>query len=115
MDDLEYFKELAVDIQHSEIKIPIMDIELNLSVKYFLNDSGVGYCSLLINKIHASGMKGNIEAAAVESYVGRSIFIFLSELDNGLKLITVPALFENQSCFDEKIDLSNFIVNAILS
>ncbi|MCZ7358122.1 MAG: hypothetical protein O8C66_09400 [Candidatus Methanoperedens sp.] len=112
MDDLDYFKELAADIQHSEINIPIMDIELTLSVKYFLNDSGVGYCSLLINKIHASGLKGNIEAAAAEAYVGRSIFIFLSELDDGLKLITVPALFEKQSCLDEKIYLANFIVNA---
>jgi hypothetical protein len=57
-------------------------------------------------------MKGNIEAAAVEAYVGRSIFIFLSELENGRKLITVPALFEKQSCLDKKIDLSNFIINA---
>jgi hypothetical protein len=40
MDHLGNFKELAADIQHSEIKIPIMDIELTLSVKYFLNDSG---------------------------------------------------------------------------
>jgi hypothetical protein len=112
MDELEGFREVAADKKDSENKIPIMRIELTLNVRYFLNNSGVGYCSLLISRVEGKGLEGKIESEAAGAYVGRSIFIFLSELDNGMKLITVPALFEKQPCFDDNLDLSNFIVNA---
>jgi len=112
MDILAGFEELAVDKQHSEITVPVMHLELLLSVRYFLNRSGVGYCGLLINAVNGKGLRGSIEAAAAKAYIGRTIFVFLSELDDGKKLITVPALFEKEPSFDEKIDLSGLIINA---
>jgi len=111
MDILEGFEEIVVDTQHSEIKIPIMHVELFLNVRYFLNSSGVGYCGLLIQEVKGKGLMGMIEAAAAKAYVGRTILVFLSELDNGKKLITIPALFEKEASFDEKVDLSNLIIN----
>ncbi len=104
------FEELVVDKQHSEIKIPIMHVELSFNVRYFLG-KGVGYCRLLINGVNGKGLRGCIEAAAAKSYVGRTIFVFLSELDGGKKLITVPALFEKEPTFDGKVDLSGLIIN----
>lgn len=105
------FEELVVDKQHSEIKLPIMHVELSLSVGYFLNNSGAGYCSLLINGVQGKGLAGMIEAAAAKAYVGRTIFVFLSELEDGKKLITVPALFEKEPAFDSDVDLSGLVIN----
>ena len=110
MDILDAFEELVVDKKRSEIKIPIMHVELSLSVRYFLG-KGVGYCGLLINGVNGKGLRGCIEAAAAKAYVGRTIFVFLSELEDGKKLITVPALFEKEPSFDEKVDLSELIIN----
>lgn len=107
---LNGFEELAVDKQHSEIKIPLLHVELSLSVRYFLG-KGVGYCGLLIKDVKGNGLRGCIEAAAAKAYVGRTIFVFLSELDDGRQLITVPALFEKEPSFDVKVDLSELIVN----
>ncbi|MDP2753253.1 MAG: hypothetical protein Q8P40_02550 [Nitrospirota bacterium] len=107
---LNGFEELAVDKQRSEIKIPLMHVELSLSVRYFLG-KGVGYCGLLINGVKGKGLRGCIEAAAAKAFIGRTIFVFLSELDDGNKLITVPALFEKKPSFDGKIDLSELIIN----
>ena len=106
MEILDGFLELEVDKQHSDIRLPIMHVELTLKVRYFTNGSGVGYCSLLIDGVRGKGLTGMIEAAAAKSYVGRTILVFLSELNNGKKLITVPALFEKQPTFDGKLDLS---------
>lgn len=110
MDILDGFEELAVDKQHSEIKIPVMHVELSLSVGYFLNSSGVGYCGLSINGVNGKGLRGCIEATAARAYIGRTIFIFLSEFDDGKKLITVPALFEKEPSFDRGVDMSDFII-----
>ncbi len=107
---LNDFEELAVDKQHSEIKLPVMHVELSLSVRYFLG-KGAGYCGLLIKDVKGNGLRGMIEAAAAKAYVGRTIFVFLSELDDGKKLITVPALFEKEPSFDEKVDLSELVIN----
>ncbi len=107
---LNGFEELVVDKQYSEIKMPIMHVELSFNVRYFLG-KGVGYCGLLINGVNGKGLRGSIEAAAAKSYVGRTIFVFLSELDSGKKLITVPALFEKEPTFDGKVDLSELIIN----
>src|SRR3989304_3140645 len=108
MDILDGFLELEVDKQHSEIRLPIMHVELSMKVRYFTNDSGVGYCGLLIEEVRGKGLTGMIEAAAAKSYIGRTILVFLSELENGRKLITVPSLFEKQPTFDGVMDLSNF-------
>jgi len=108
MDILDGFLELEVDKQHSEIRLPIMHVELSLKVRYFVNNSGVGYCGLLIEDVRGKGLTGMIEAAAAKSYIGRTILVFLSELENGKKLITVPSLFEKQPTFNGKMDLSNF-------
>ena len=108
---LKGFEELAVDKQQSEIKVPVMHVELSLSVRYFLNSAGVGYCGLLINGVEGKGLTGMIEAAAVRAYVGRTIFVFLSELEDGKKLITVPALFEKEPSFDSNVDLSGLVIN----
>ncbi len=108
---LNGFEEITVDKQHSEIKICVMHIELSLKIRYFKNKSGVGYCGLLINGIKGNGLRGKVEAAAAKVYVGRTIFIFLSDMDDGKKLVTVPALFEKEPSFDRKSDLSNFIIN----
>ena len=51
MDILDGFLELEVDKQHSEIRLPIMHVELSMKVRYFTNDSGVGYCGLLIEEV----------------------------------------------------------------
>ena len=107
MDILDGFLELEVDKQHSEIRLPIMHVELSMKVRYFTNDSGVGYCGLLIEEVRGKGLTGMIEAAAAKSYIGRTILVFLSELENGRKLITVPSLFEKQPTFNGKIDLSD--------
>ncbi|MFA4935326.1 MAG: hypothetical protein WC568_05775 [Candidatus Methanoperedens sp.] len=107
---LNGFEELVVDKQHSEIKMPIMHVELSFNVRYFLG-KGMGYCGLLINGVNGKGLRGCIEAAAAKAYVGRTIFVFLSELDGGKKLITVPALFEKEPAFDGNVDLSGLIIN----
>ena len=106
MDILDGFEELAVDDQHSDIRMSIMHVELSLKVRYFTNGAGVGYCGLMIADVRGKGLRGMIEAAAAKTYLGRTIFVFLSELDNGKKLITVPALFEKEPTFDGKVDLS---------
>jgi hypothetical protein len=105
------FLELEVDKHHSEIRLLIMHVELCMKVRYFTNYSGVGYCGLLIEDVHGKGLKGMIEAAAAKTYIGRTIFVFLSKLENGKELITVPSLFEKQPTFNENIDLSNFDIN----
>ncbi len=110
MDILDSFEEIVVDKKRSEIKIPVMHVELSLSVRYFLG-KGVGYCGLLINGVNGKGLRGCIEAAAAKAYIGRTIFVFLSELDDGKKLITVPALFEKEPSFDESVDLSELVIN----
>ncbi len=107
MEILDGFQELAVDRQHAEIKIPIMQMELYLKVRYFTNSSGVGYCGLLVADVRGKGLRGMIEAAAAKTYVGRTIFVFLSELDNGKKLITVPALFEKEPTYNGNVDLKD--------
>jgi hypothetical protein len=110
MDSLEGFLELNADNQHSEIKVPVMQVELSVRVRYFLNGEGVGYCGLLINEVNGKGFRGSIEAAAAKAFVGRTIFVFLSELDDGKKLITVPALFEKEPTFNGNIDLSGLVI-----
>ena len=87
-----------------------MHVELSIRARYFLNRNGVGYCGLLINGVNGKGFRGCIEAAAAKAYVGRTIFVFLSELDDGKKLITVPALFEKEPVFDETVDLSELVI-----
>lgn len=110
MDSLDGFQELKADNQHSEIKVPVMQVEMSLRVSYFLNGNGVGYCGLLIDGINGKGLRGCIEAAAAKVYVGRTIFVFLSELDDGKKLITVPALFEKEPAFNGNVDLSGLVI-----
>jgi hypothetical protein len=110
MDILDGFLELKADNQHSEIKVPVMQVELSLMVRYFLSGNGVGYCGLLINGVNGKGFRGCIEAAAAQAYVGRTIFVFLSELDDGKKLITVPALFEKEPAFNSNLDLSGLVI-----
>lgn len=105
---LKDFEEIIVDKPHSEMKISIMHVEISFEVRYFLNTSGIGYCSLLIKGVKGKGLKGIIEAAAVRAYIGRSIYVFLSELENGRKLITVPALFEKDT---ELKEVDGFIIN----
>lgn len=111
MDILEGFEELTANEQHSEVKVPLMHVELFFKVRYFLNRTGVGYCGLLITGIKGRGLKGKVEAVAAKSYIGRTVYVFLSELKDGKKLITVPALFEKEATFDEKLDLSDLIIN----
>ncbi len=110
MDTLDGFKELPADEWHSEFKIPIMHVELSLNVKYYMNDCGTGYCGLLINGVKGNGLRGKVEATAAKAYIGRTIFVFITELDDGRKLITVPALFEKEPTFDRKIDLSDLVI-----
>jgi len=110
MDTLDGFEEIEADKGLTEIKIPVMHVELSLNVRYFLNKSGIGYCGLLINGVHGNGLKGKLEAVAASAYIGRTIFVFLSELEDGKKLITVPALFEKQPTFNGSVDLSGFII-----
>ena len=110
MDNLDGFLELEADNEHSEIKVPVMQVELSVRVRYFLNGTGVGYCGLLINEVNGKGFRGSIEAVDAKAYVGRTIFVFLSELGDGKKLITVPALFEKQPTFNGSIDLSGLVI-----
>ena len=111
MDTLDSFEELIAEGQRFEIKVPLMHVELSFKVRYFLNMAGVGYCGLLISGVKGKGLKGKIEAVAVKSYIGRTVYVFLSELKDGKKLITVPALFEKEPTFDEKFDLGDLIIN----
>ncbi len=110
MDTLNGFKELPADKQSSEFKIPVMHVELFLNVKYYMSDSGTGYCGLLINGVKGNGLRGKVEAAAARAYIGRTIIVFMTQLDDGKKLITVPALFEKEPTFDRKIDLSDLVI-----
>jgi hypothetical protein len=110
MDTLEGFEELPVDIEHSEVKVPIVHVELALSVRYFIKGGKIGYCGLMINGVKGSGLRGRLAAAAAKSYIGRTIYIFISEISEGKKLITVPALFEKEPSFDGKLDLSEVII-----
>ncbi|NJD77436.1 MAG: hypothetical protein FIB08_10145 [Candidatus Methanoperedens sp.] len=110
MNKLNGFKELSADEHRSEFKIPVMRVELSLKVRYFLNDSGTGYCGLLIKEVKGNGLRGRVQAAVAKDYIGRTILIFLTELDDGKKLITVPALFEKEPCFDKSVDLSDLII-----
>ena len=104
---LDGFEEIAVDKQHSELKMPVMHVELSLKVRYFMNCGSVGYCVLLIDGVRGKGLRGSIEAAAAKDFVGRTILVFVSELDSGRKLITVPALFEREPVFNGKVDLTD--------
>lgn len=115
MEALEDFTEIKAVDRDSEMKVPIMHVELSFKVRYFLNSSGVGYCSLSIRGVNGKGLRGMIEAAAAKSYIGRTIFVFMSELEDGKKLVTVPALFEKETSFDESVNLSEFIVNTYFS
>jgi hypothetical protein len=110
MDILDGFEELAVDKEHSWLLVPIMHVELSLNARYFLRDAEMGYCGLLIDSVKGSGLTGRLAAAAAKSYIGRTIYVFISEVDGGKKLITVPALFEKEPTFDEKLDLSDLII-----
>jgi hypothetical protein len=111
MDILDSFEELTAEGQHSEFKVPLMHVELYFNVRYFMNRAGVGYCGLLISGVKGKGLKGKVEAVAAKSYIGRIIYVFLSELKDGKKLITVPALFEKEPTFDEKFDIDDLIIN----
>lgn len=111
MDILDGFEELAADGQRSEIKVPLMHVELSFKVRYFMNKAGAGYCGLLVSGVKGKGLKGKIEAVAAKSYIGRTVYVFLSELNDGKKFITVPALFEKEPTFDEKLDLDDLIIN----
>ncbi len=110
MDILDGFEEITVDTEHSQINVPIMRVELSLKVSYFIKDGEMGYCGLLINGVRGNGLTGKLAAAAVKAYVGRTIYIFLSEIAGGIKLITVPALYEKEPTYDGKVDLSNMII-----
>ncbi len=111
MDILDGFEELTADGQCSEIKVPLIHVELSFKVRCFMNRAGIGYCGLLVSGVKGVGLKGKIEAIAAKSYIGRTVYVFLSELKNGKKLITVPALFEKEPTFDEKFDLDDLIIN----
>ncbi len=111
MDILDGFEELTADGQRSEIKVPLMHVELSFKVRYFMNRVGVGYCGLLVSGVKGKGLKGKVEAVAAKAYIGRIVYVFLSELNGGKKLITVPALFEKEPTFDEKFDLDDLIIN----
>jgi hypothetical protein len=110
MEILNGFEELAVDKEHSQLKVPIMRVELSLNARYFMMGGETGYCGLLIDDVKGSGLRGRLAAAAVRSYIGRTIYVFLSQVDGGKKLITVPALFEKEPSFDEKLDLSDLVI-----
>lgn len=111
MDTLDGFEEITADKQRSEIKVPLMHVELSFSIRYFLGRAGIGYCGLLISGVKGMGLRGKVEAVAAKKFIGRTIFVFLSELEDGMKLVTVPALFEKEPTFDEKFDLDDFIIN----
>ncbi len=104
---LNGFEEITVEAK-SEINISIMHVVIAFKIRYFLNNSGIGYCSLLIKGVRGKGLRGMMEAAAVRAYIGRNIYVFLSVLENGKKLITVPALFEKDV---EPKEVDDFIIN----
>jgi hypothetical protein len=110
MDILNGYEELAVDKEHSWLTVPIMHVELSLIVRYFMKLGETGYCGLVIDSVKGSGLKGRLAAAVAKSYIGRTIYIFLTEINGGKKLITVPALFEKEPTFDKKLDLSGLII-----
>jgi|GEM_PF-959694 len=110
MDILNGFEELSVDKDHSRLIVPIMHVELSLNARYFLKEGKMGYCGLLIDGAEGSGLRGKLAAAAAKSYIGRTIYVFISEIKGGKKLITVPALFEKEPTFDEKLDLSDLFI-----
>ncbi len=110
MDILKDFEELAVDKERSHLKVPIMHMELSLNARYFLKRGKTGYCGLLIDGVKGNGLRGRLAAAAAKSYIGRTIYVFISEVDDGTKLITVPALFEKEPTFNEELDLSGLII-----
>lgn len=105
------FEEIEVGKQQSHLIVPIMHLELIFNVRYFINDGDVGYCDLLIEDVKGKGLKGMMEAAVASKFKGRSVLVFLSLLEDGNKLITVPSLFEKEPSFDEKVNLSGLIVN----
>ncbi|CAG1009496.1 MAG: hypothetical protein OIN86_06890 [Candidatus Methanoperedens sp.] len=111
MDTLNGFEELSVDKEHSQVKVPIMHVELALNARYFIKGGEIGYCRLLINGVKGSGLRGRLAAAAAKNYIGRTIFCFVSQTSEGKKLITVPALFEKEPTFDDKLDLGGLIIN----
>jgi len=51
--------------------------------RYFMMGGETGYCGLLIDSVKGSGLTGRIAAAAAKSYIGRTIYVFLSEVDAG--------------------------------
>ena len=110
METLDGFEEFAVAKEHSEVKVPLMYVELSLKCRYFIKGGEIGYCALLINGVKGKGITGRVAAAAAKSYIGRTIFIFISQLADGRKLITVPALFEKEPAFDGKMDLSDLVI-----
>jgi hypothetical protein len=111
MGVLQGFEEIEVEIQQSHIKVPVMHLELSFNVRYFINDGDVGYCDLLIADVQGKGFQGMMEAAVASKFKGRSVLVFLSLLEDGDKLITVPSLFEKEPSFDKKVDLSGLIIN----
>ncbi|MCE8424458.1 MAG: hypothetical protein J5U17_01595 [Candidatus Methanoperedens sp.] len=111
MEILEGFEEIRIDGAHSEMKLPILHVELSFTVRYFMNNEGAGYSALIIKEVKGKGLRGTIEAAAGKTFIGRTILVFLSELENGKKLITVPSLFEKEPSFNDKLDMSELIIN----
>lgn len=111
MDVLNDFEEMVVDEHNSKLLVPVRHVEILYNVRYFINDSGVGYCSLLTEKVKGKGLKGKIEVIAAKAYIGRYILVFLSELTDGRRLVTVPALFEKEPTFDNEVELSDLIIN----
>lgn len=112
MEILDGFEEIKIDDSLSEMKLSIREVELFFTIRYFINNAGVGYSALTIKDVKGKGLRGSIEAAAAKIYVQRTIFVFLSELENEKKLITVPALFEKKASFNNKPDMSNLIINS---
>lgn len=111
MGVLQGFEEIEVEKHQSQIKVPMMHLELSLNVRYFINDGDVGYCDLLIADVKGKGFQGMMEASVASKFKGRSVLVFLSLLEDGDKLITVPSLFEQEPGFDKKVDLSGLIIN----
>lgn len=111
MGVLQGFEEIEVEKQQSNLIVPMMHVELFLNVRYFINHGDVGYCDLLIADVKGKGFQGMMEAAVASKFKGRSILVFLSLLENGDKLITVPSLFEKEPSFDKKVNLSGLTVN----
>lgn len=107
---LEGFEEVEVGKEFSQITVPLMRVELAMNIRYFIDQGEIGYCGLLISGVKGKGLMGKLAAAAARSYVGRTIFIFLSEVSEGKKLVTVPALFEKEPTFDGSVDLSDLII-----